>query len=154
MIEDLETFLEKVDVIILTPGKSMSSEYVESLVRTTRKLDERGITWHWFYGWSTYIHEARQIVLNKTNGLSYKKAFWIDSDISWKTEDFFTLLESDKKIVSGVYVKPNGDTVLGDPNTGEAIHPSKLINAEEYISVAFTGFAWFQKVRRGFADVI
>lgn len=110
-----------VDVIIATPGHSMCAEYVQSLMRTTQLLHERNISYTFTNAYSSLVHHARELtasggggsVLDPTHrgplrNARYKKIFWIDSDIAWNPEDFLRLYESDKEVVTGVYLIADG----------------------------------------------
>lgn len=109
-----------VDVIIATPGHSMESEYVKSLVSTISFLNERGITFHYSNRYTSRVAAAREATamdseyLDAFNNsplrgeIDYKKIFWIDSDMSWEPSDFYRLYNSNADIVSGLYLSNFG----------------------------------------------
>jgi hypothetical protein len=112
-----------IDVIIATPGHSMCAEYVQSLMRTTQLLHKHNISYIFTNAYSSLVHHARELTasgggpgemrLDPTHrgplgNARYKKIFWIDSDISWIPEDFMRLYESDKDVVTGVYLIADG----------------------------------------------
>lgn len=92
------------DVVIATPGEKIDAHYVRSLVKTTKHLDELGITWKWINDFCSHVSVARENTFNLIKGFTYNKIFWIDSDISWEPEDFTSLYLSEKDIISGVYI--------------------------------------------------
>jgi hypothetical protein len=81
------------DVVIMTPGSSLVPEYVKSLVETTKELNARGISYHFISRYSSFVATARELTaLDATTHdfdatapgkgeFTYKKLFWIDSDI-------------------------------------------------------------------------
>lgn len=116
-------YVNMADVIIATPGHSMCAQYVQSLVRTTQVLQQRGISYTFVNAYSSLVHHARELTasgggegemrLDPTHrgplgNARYKKIFWIDSDIAWTPEDFMRLYESDKDVVAGVYLIADG----------------------------------------------
>lgn len=113
--------MEHVNVIFLTPGHSMMSIYVRSLLATTQMLNQKGITWAFASEYSSHVADARELTLNGDNRnsylenrpfkgqVSYDKLMWIDSDIAWTPEDFMKLYESDKDIISGAYLLASGE---------------------------------------------
>lgn len=112
-----------IDVIIATPGHSMCAEYVQSLMRTTQLLHERNISYAFTNAYSSLVHHARELTASGSDSgemrldpthrgplgnARYKKIFWIDSDIAWNPADFLRLYESDKDVVTGVYLIADG----------------------------------------------
>jgi hypothetical protein len=103
------------DVLIATPAFSFVPEYVTSLVATTRMLNEKGISYHLLHKSGSFIPSTREQVATdsyghnwKTNEIgggkyTYKKIFWIDSDIEWTPDDFMKIYNSDHDIISGLY---------------------------------------------------
>lgn len=118
------------DVVIATPGQSMEAEYVKSLLLTTKKLDELGVSWKFVNGRSSVVAFARERCLfsNPSNRgigkpifdgeFTFGKVFWIDSDISWDVEDFLKLLGSEKDIISGTALMGDNHQVAIFPKIG------------------------------------
>ena len=110
-----------VNVIIATPGHSMMSVYVKSLLALTGKLNEKGISWAWSSEYSSHVADAREMTLNGDNRnsiteqrpfkgeITYDKILWIDSDITFTPDDAMKLIESDKDIISGAYLLGSGE---------------------------------------------
>lgn len=103
------------DVVICTPGASMVAPYVQSVLKTTNFLTSKNITWTLLNAYSSHVADARERTIggpdfNNKNvrkpyggQFTYRKLFWIDSDISWEPEDFMRLLQSGKQVISGAY---------------------------------------------------
>jgi len=109
------------NVLIATPGKLMHAEYVESLVETTKWLNEQGLSYKFMTKQGSLIPSTRELTAldeyshnwdtNEVGAgkFTYDKIFWIDSDIEWTVEAFQTLLESELDIVGGLYqTSPQG----------------------------------------------
>ena len=103
------------DVLIATPGPSMKPEYVMSLMKTVQALSSRGISYHLLNKYSSFVPSARELTATDTYShnwmtnrggsgkFTYRKIFWIDSDIEWEPEDFLKLYNSELEIISGLY---------------------------------------------------
>lgn len=117
--------MEHNNVVIMTPGHSMENSYVISLLNTIKELESRGISWGYASHASSDVSVAREATIlgrsfalpsyqkyeSPLKGLStYDKLFLIDSDISWKIDDFMHLYESSYDVVSGVYLQADGET--------------------------------------------
>jgi len=110
-----------VNVIIATPGHSMMSSYVKSLLQLMDKLNQKGITYAWSSEYSSHVADAREMTLNGDNQndiheqrpfkgiITYDKILWIDSDIAFSPDDAIKLIESDKEIISGAYLLASGE---------------------------------------------
>jgi hypothetical protein len=136
-----------VNVIIATPGHSLMSSYVKSLLQLASKLNEKGLTFAWSSEYSSHVADAREMTLNGDNqndiheqrpfkgAITYDKILWIDSDIAFNPEDAMKLIESDKEIISGAYLLASGEVtaykkMLGPGYTYEEVkamtEPSKI----------------------------
>ena len=81
---------EHYNVLIATPGRMLHAEYVSSLVKTTQRLNELGITYGFLNKYSSFVPTARELTAidswshdystNKiANGkMTCDKIFWID----------------------------------------------------------------------------
>ena len=110
-----------VNVIIATPGHSMMTSYVKSLLQLVGKLNEKGLTFAWSSEYSSHVADAREMTLNGDNQndiheqrpfkgvVTYDKILWIDSDIAFNPDDAIKLIESDKEIISGAYLLASGE---------------------------------------------
>ena len=103
------------NVVFATPGHSMKSEYVKSLLETVDWLVEEKMSYIFLSKYSSFVPAARELTATNTfapnwetnqigsGEFTYDKIFWIDSDISWDEEAFVQLLDSDKDIIGGLY---------------------------------------------------
>jgi len=142
----------QVDVIIATPGHSMDAAYVKSLTETIRLLEQKGISWRFSNRYSPRVGSARESTAMDSEYLDafnqspllgeveYKKIFWIDSDISWTPADFLSLYESDKDIVSGVYLSDRSVPMFSALN--EQTNTKALLKTFDQFEVGAVGFGF------------
>jgi hypothetical protein len=150
-------------VIFCIPGNSFSSRFLLNWTNLIHSLKSRGIEYILKTGVSSIVHEARSKCLegHKILGknqipfqgkLKYDYIMWIDSDIDFSPEQFYTLLDMNKPIASGMY-KIQNDQVN---NSQYAVKPldswkenllsdiflqqNQLINTQ--IPVDFAGMGW------------
>jgi hypothetical protein len=84
--------------------------------------------------------------------LEYDVMMWIDSDIVFKSEDFFRILESPHKVTSGVYmmedmqhiaaVKDWNEEYFKKYGTFKFLRPDDIVGVSTYIQVAYAGMGW------------
>lgn len=77
---------------------------------------------------------------------------WIDSDIVFKPDDFFRLLESPHKVTSGVYmmedmqhiaaVKDWNEEYFKKYGTFKFLRPDDIVGVSTYMQVAYAGMGW------------
>lgn len=164
----------------MTPGYSMENSYVISLLNTVRELDARGITWSYSSVALSDVALARESTIlgrsfsmpsyqryeSPLKGLAtYDKLFLIDSDISWKVDDFMRLYEASYDVVSGAYLQADGETTTALVDITDSSNPFNsgmrcLSRSEMYIKstpfkVSGTGLGFmcvkqgvFEKVER------
>jgi hypothetical protein len=149
-----------INLIIATPGHSMLSGYVRSLLATTQELDRRGISWAFSSEYSSHVADARESTLNGSSQhdpgeqrpfkgeITYDKILWIDSDIIWTPEDVIRLYESEKDIVSGAYLLASGEVVAYEEILGPAYTYEQVLEMNEPIKVGGIGFG-FVMVKQG-----
>jgi hypothetical protein len=143
---------KKIDVVIATPGHSMEAAYVKSLTETIHALEEKGISWMFANRYSSRVAASRESTAMDSEYLDafnqsplrgeveYKKIFWIDSDISWTPSDFLALYESEKDIISGVYLSDRGVHMFAALD--KSIEPKKLLNTFDPVEVGAVGFGF------------
>jgi len=149
---------EHYDVVIATPGNSFKAEYVQSLVRTCAWLDSIGLTYTLMNRQSSFVATARELTAidspmhnYETNEIgsgrfTYGRVVWIDSDIEWSVEDMRKLLDSDKDIISGLYVlDPAGSVAVGMPNANGVptrVNKVEFLLHDEPVEVGGVGFGF------------
>jgi hypothetical protein len=119
------------NVVIMTPGKSLVSEYVKSLLGTIQVLQANNITWHYQNEYASLVTNAREATITGSRNLevfnsspgkgqyTYDKIFCIDSDIVWNPEQFLRLYSSDKKVISAVYFDAQGADAMIHKNKND-----------------------------------
>jgi hypothetical protein len=154
-----------VDIVILTPGHSVTAAYNKSLLKTAEEFQKRGITWAWGSEYSSHVGDAREITLSGTKNnnplnnipfegnLQYKKLMWIDSDISWEPEDIIKLYESDKEIVTGVYLFQDGTTSSFKEFLGRMYNYDEVLKLKELTEIKGCGFG-FLCVSKGIFELM
>lgn len=112
------------DVVICTPGHSVMTQYLKSLLALITELNKRGLSWGYSSEYSSHVGDAREITVSGTfnNSLTEQRPFeghitystllWIDSDIAFLPEDALKLIESDKDIITGAYLLSSGEVTV------------------------------------------
>lgn len=146
--------MNEVDLVILTPGHSMTVPYVKSFLDTMNELGKRGITWGWSSEYSSHVGDAREITLSGTRNnnpfnsapfegnVKYKKLIWIDSDIAWTPEDIIKLYESEKEIVCGAYILKGNLTSVFKETLGEMYTKEEIDELKDLTEVSGCGFGF------------
>jgi glycosyltransferase involved in cell wall biosynthesis len=100
-------------VLIGTPtldGK-VDAWYCDSLLRTVREGINRNIYIQGIYtSYDSLIQRSRNSLVRLALEHNFDDLFFIDSDMEWEPEWFFTLLESNEDIVGGPVVKKSDTT--------------------------------------------
>lgn len=123
------------NVIIGTPAYSghLDVWYVNSLINTIKLSAEKNvnITPLWV-SFDALIQRARNDTIQIAAEGNYDDLIWIDSDIEWKPEWFFKLLDCPQDVVGGTYRK-KGDIeeyVLRKVNNGTIDPETNLIEVD------------------------
>jgi len=93
--------------------------------------------------------------------MEYDVMMWIDSDIVFKPDDMFALLESPHDVTAGVYmmedlqnlatVKEWNKEYFEKKGTFKFLRPDDIIGASQYMQVAYTGMGWMA-IRKGVVE--
>jgi hypothetical protein len=114
-------------VIFCIPGNSFSNRFLKCWTNLTRELHKRDIEYELLSQYIPNVYKVRSLLLGADRKFGqyqtpwqgkrdYDYIMWIDSDQVFEPNDFFKLLEHDKDIVSGLYLrKPQGDTLNDVP---------------------------------------
>jgi hypothetical protein len=143
---------------IATPGRMMHSEYVRSLAHTMNTLGDMGVRVKFLNQYSSFVPTARELTAmdltthdytsNEIGGgaFTYDKIFWIDSDIEWDFDDFYSLYTSDLDVVSGLYVlDPMGTVAVNYPNergVPTRVNKVEFLLHDEPVEVGGVGFGF------------
>jgi hypothetical protein len=150
----------KVNVIIATPGHSMMTTYVKSLLALTDRLNKEGLTWAWSSEYSSHVADAREMTLNgdSQNNIHEQRPFkgeveydtilWIDSDIAFTPDDALKLIKSDKQIVSGAYLLASGEVTAYPKMLGPGYTYEEVKAMDELVQIEGCGFG-FLAVKQG-----
>lgn len=149
-----------VNLIIATPGHSMMSVYVKSLLAALEELSRRGISWAFSSEYSSHVADAREITLSGSlqneiaeqrpfsGRVTYDKILWIDSDIAFTPEDVVKAYESPYDIVSGAYLLASGECVVYKELFGQGYSFDEVKNMTEPVKVFGAGMG-FMAVKSG-----
>jgi hypothetical protein len=149
-----------INVIIATPGHSLMSDYVKSLLATMNELGKREITSAFTNLYSSHVADAREVTLSGTfqndltnskplsGNVTYDKIIWIDSDITWTPEDFIKLYKSDKDIVTGAYLFPTGEVAAYPESMKPGLKFEDVKDKTDLIPLTGCGFG-FVAVKAG-----
>lgn len=152
--------MQNVNVIICTPGHSMMTPYVKSLLALTDRLNQEGKTWAWSSEYSSMVSDAREMTLNGDNQnsiteqrpfkgqITYDALLWIDSDIAFNPDDAMKLINSDKDIISGAYLLSSGEVTAYPEMLKGGYTYDQVLAMTEPVKVAGVGFG-FLAVKSG-----
>lgn len=144
-----------VNLIIATPGHSMLSGYVRSLIHTMDVLRSKGISVAWSSEYSSHVADARELTLNGDNQndpretrpfkgqITYDKILWIDSDIIFTPEDVIKAYESPFDVVTGAYMLASGEVVVYQELFGRPFSIDEIKNMKEPMKVFGAGMGFF-----------
>ena len=143
-----------VNVIICTPGHSVISPYVKSIMKLIERFSQEKITWAWSSEFSSHVADAREMTLNGDNKnsveeqrpfkgqITYDKLLWIDSDITFTADDAMALINSDKDIISGAYLLGSGEVTAYPKMLGPGYTYDEVKKMTEITKIAGCGFGF------------
>ena len=158
-------------VIFCVPGNTFSNRFVKCWTTLQQELHKQNIEYELMCEYAPNIYYIRGMLLggNYSHGPSqhpwqgkkeYDYIMWIDSDIVFKPEHFFKLLEHDKDIVSGLYLKkPQTDSMADIPTSFACFVDDSYRNlmtheaTGELINVRANGMGWML-VKKGVFEKI
>ena len=157
-------------VIFCIPGNSFSNRFLKCWTNLTRELHKRDIEYELLSQYIPNVYQVRSLLLGADRKFGqyqtpwqgkkdYDYIMWIDSDQVFEPNDFFKLLEHDKDIVSGLYLrKPQGDTLNDVPiefacfnENGKRLYTNEVNG--ELIKVWSNGMGWML-VKKGVFEKI
>jgi hypothetical protein len=159
-------------IIFCMPGRTYSREFLLGWTDLMMQAAQRGHQVMISQHYTSCVHLARAKCLggNVLNGpdqkpfqgqVDYDLMMWIDSDIVFKPEDFFALLESPHDVTAGLYmmedmqhfatVKTWDKEYFAKHGSFMFLRPDDIEGAAQYMQVAYTGMGWMA-IRKGVVE--
>ena len=157
------------------PGRSYSREFLLAWSDLLMQASSRGHQVMISQQYSSVVHFARAKCMGGDvlkgpdqkpfqGGVDYDVMMWIDSDIVFKPDDFFALLESPHDVTAGMYmmedlqhfatVKEWDEDFFAKNGTFKFMKPEDLVGLDSsYLPVAYTGMGWMM-IRKGVVETI
>lgn len=150
-------------IIFCLPGREYSREFLLAWSELLVQVSNKGHTLSISQNYSSVVHFARAKCLGGDvlkgpdqkpfqGQVEYDVMMWIDSDIVFKPDDFFRLLESPHKVTSGVYmmedmqhiaaVKDWNEEYFKKYGTFKFLRPDDIVGVSTYMQVAYAGMGW------------
>lgn len=151
---------QHVNLIIATPGHSVQTGYLKSLLATISRLSEEQITWGYTSEYSSHVAVSREMTLNGPGGMNvneaepfngqftYDKILWIDSDITFSPDDVIKAYRSDFDIIAGAYLLANGEVMAFKETFGKPVTISELNELTDPLELKGAGMG-FMCVKSG-----
>lgn len=146
------------NVVFATPGHSMKTEYVKSLLTSVEWLRDTGMTYTFLSKYSSFVPAARELTATNTfspnwgtnqigsGEFTYDRILWIDSDISWDVEALDRIITSDKDIIGGLYQTGRDGRVAvniwDDQNRPTVVNKVYFMLADDPVKVDGLGFGF------------
>ena len=157
-------------VVFCIPGNNFSNRFLKCWTNLTRELHKRDIEYELLSQYIPNVYQVRSLLLGADKKFGqyqtpwqgkkdYDYIMWIDSDQVFEPNDFFKLLEHDKDIVSGLYLrKPQSDSLSDIPiefacfnENGKRLYTNEVNG--ELIKVWSNGMGWML-VKKGVFEKI
>jgi hypothetical protein len=152
-----------VKVIFCMPGRDYSREFLLAWSDLLMQASARGHQCMISQQYSSVVHFARSKCLGGDvlkgpdqkpfqGSVEYDVMMWIDSDILFRPEDFFSMLESPHDVTVGLYmmedlqnfaaVKEWNTDFFKKTGSFKFLRPDDIVGASQYIPVAYAGMGW------------
>ena len=159
-------------VVFCMPGREYSREFLLAWSDLLMQASSKGHQVMISQQYSSVVHFARAKCLGGDvlkgsdqkpfqGEVEYDAMMWIDSDIVFKPEDFFRILESPHDVTAGLYmmedlqhlavVKDWNEEYFKKNGSFEFMRPEELSSAPEYMPVAYAGMGWML-IRKGVVE--
>ena len=170
-----------VKVVFCMPGRQYSREFLLAWSDLLMQASSRGHQVMISQQYSSVVHFARAKCMGGDvlkgpdqkpfqGSVDYDVMMWIDSDIVFKPDDFFALLESPHDVTAGMYmmedlqhfatVKEWDEDFFAKNGTFKFMKPEDIVRVGEadspsssYLPVAYTGMGWMM-IRKGVVETI
>ena len=159
-------------IVFCMPGRSYSREFLLAWTDLVMQATSKGHQILVSQQYSSVVHFARAKCLGGDvlkgpdqkpfqGEVDYDAIMWIDSDIVFKPEDFFNLIESPHDVTAGLYMTEDlqNFATVKEWNTDffkkngnfKFLRPDDIIGAPQYVPVAYTGMGWMA-IRKGVVE--
>ena len=159
-------------IVFCMPGRQYSREFLLCWSDLLMQASAKGHQIMISQQYSSVVHFARAKCLGGDvlkgadqkpfqGNLEYDALMWIDSDIVFKPEDFFNILESPHDVTAGVYmmedmqnfatVKEWNKEYFEKKGTFKFLRPDDIIGCPQYMQVAYTGMGWMM-IKKGVVE--
>jgi len=159
-------------VVFCMPGREYSREFLLAWSDLLMQASSKGHQVMISQNYSSVVHFARAKCLGGDvlkgpdqkpfqGQVDYDAMMWIDSDIVFKPDDFFRILESPHDVTAGLYmmedlqhmavVKEWNEEYFQKNGSFEFMKPDDLTEAPEYMPVAYAGMGWMM-IRKGVVE--
>jgi hypothetical protein len=161
-----------VKVIFCMPGRTYSREFLLGWTDLIMQASARGHQCMVSQQYTSCVHFARAKclggdVLKGPNQkpfqgqVDYDVIMWIDSDMVFRPDDFFTLLESPHDVTAGLYmmesmkefaaVKDWDTAHFAEHGAFKFLEPADVDPESRYLQVAYSGMGWMM-IRKGVVE--
>ena len=161
-------------IIFCMPGRSYSREFLLAWSDLLMQASSKGHQVMISQQYSSVVHFARAKCLGGDvlkgpdqkpfqGQVDYDAMMWIDSDIVFKPEDFFRILESPHDVTAGYYMMEDLQNVAAVQDWNEEyfaktgsfkfLRPDDLVAAPEYLEVSYAGMGWML-IKKGVVESI
>jgi hypothetical protein len=159
-------------IVFCMPGREYSREFLLSWSDLLMQATAKGHQCMISQQYSSVVHFARAKCLGGDvlkgpdqkpfqGGVEYDAMMWIDSDIVFKPEDFFKILESPHDVTAGLYmmedlthfaaVKDWKEDDFVKSGTFRFMRPEDIVGSSQYVKVAYAGMGWML-IRKGVVE--
>ena len=156
-------------IVFCLPGREYSREFLLAWSDLLMQAAAKGHQCMISQQYSSVVHFARAKCLGGDvlkgadqkpfqGQVDYDAVMWIDSDIVFKPEDFWRILESPHDVTAGLYmmedlthfaaVKDWNEDFFKKFGTFKFLRPDDVVGAAEYLPVAYAGMGWML-IRKG-----
>lgn len=161
-------------IVFCLPGREYSREFLLAWSDLLMQASAKGHQCMISQQYSSVVHFARARCLGGDvlkgpdqkpfqGQIEYDAMMWIDSDIVFKPEDFFRILESPHDVTAGLYmmedlthlaaVKEWNQDFFAKNGSFKFLRPDDIVGAPEYMEVAYAGMGWML-IRKGAVEDI
>jgi hypothetical protein len=161
-----------VKVIFCMPGRTYSREFLLGWTDLMMQASARGHQCMISQQYTSCVHFARAKCLGGDvlkgpdqkpfqGKVDYDVIMWIDSDMVFRPDDFFALLESPHDVTAGLYMMENMQEFAVVKNwdkdyfakhgSFKFLRPDDIVGSAQYVKVAYSGMGWMM-IRKGVVE--